>query len=138
MINIKIEAEVAIISHIWPWAVISSRIKAVTSNPIRKLMLVWAWWRNAEITIAVNSKNRKKTIISSIIAALLSLIEGEINAWKSGIKLRKSKMINKIPNRPIAITSKDCKKRTNLITNLLKSFNYFSHFLILSYCLWLL
>lgn len=49
-------------------------------------------------------------MISSMIAELLSLIDGESSNWKSGIRSRNRRMISKTPNKPMAMTNNNCKK----------------------------
>lgn len=73
--------------------------------------------------MAVNSKNRKKTMISSMIAELLSLIDGESSNWKSGIRSRNRRMISKTPNKPMAMTNNDCKKTSKLDDILIEIFH---------------
>ena len=58
-------------------------------------------------------------MISSMIAELLSLIDGESSNWKSGIRSRNRRIISKTPNKPMAMTNNDCKKRANFMTYLL-------------------
>lgn len=73
--------------------------------------------------MAVNSKNRKKMMISSMIAELLSLIDGESSNWKSGIRSRNRRMISKTPNKPMTMTNNDCKKTSKLDDILIEIFH---------------
>ncbi|NRO74236.1 hypothetical protein IMAU20067_01078 [Lactobacillus helveticus] len=62
-------------------------------------------------------------MISSMIAELLSLIDGESSNWKSGIRSRNRRMISKTPNKPMAMTNNDCKKTSKLDDILIEIFH---------------